>query len=103
VFKIIDLDTMGGDVLEKSWSVLTPGGHIASLVAFDIQPRNDNAGEFVFFAGAASVLPEAIAMFLAGQLQIITDTIFQLDDARAALEKLSTGHARGKVLIRTSN
>jgi NADPH:quinone reductase-like Zn-dependent oxidoreductase len=97
------LDTMGGDILEKSWSVLTPNGRIASIVAFDIQPRNGRAGEFVFFADATSVLPEAIALFLAGRLQIITDTIFSLDNARAALEKQSTGHARGKVLIRTSN
>ncbi|KAF3998188.1 NADP-dependent oxidoreductase [Glaciimonas immobilis] len=97
------LDTMGGDVLEQSWSVLGPGGRIASLVAFDIKSKSDHTGAFVFFAEAASVLPEAIKLFLAGRLQIITDTIFHLDDTRAALEKLSTGHARGKVLIRTSN
>lgn len=97
------LDTMGGDVLEKSWSVLAPGGRIASLVAFDIESKSDHTGSFVFFAEAASVLPEAIKLFLAGHLQIITDTIFDLDDTRAALEKLSTGHACGKVLIRTTN
>lgn len=97
------IDTIGGDVLEQSWPVLAPGGRIASLVAFDIAPRNGHPGTFVFFADAASVLPDAIAMFLAGQLQIITDAIFPLDQARAALEKLATGHARGKVLIRTTN
>ena len=97
------LDTMGGAVLEKSWSVLAPGGRIASLVAFDIESNGDLTGEFVFFADAASVLPEAIQLCRAGRLQIITDTIFPLDDTRAALEKLATGHARGKVLIRTSN
>ena len=97
------LDTMGGDVLEKSWSILAPGGRIVSLVAFDIESKGGHTGTFVFFADAASVLPEAIGLFLAGRLQIMTDSIFHLDDTRAALEKLSTGHARGKVLIRTSN
>jgi NADPH:quinone reductase-like Zn-dependent oxidoreductase len=97
------LDTLGGDVLEKSWSVLAPNGRIASLVAFDIESESNRTGSFVFLAEAASVLPEAINLFLAGRLQIITDTIFDLDDTRAALEKLSTGHTRGKVLIRASN
>ena len=82
---------------------LAPGGRIVSLVAFDIQSRHGHAGAFVALSEAASVLPEAIALFLAGRLQIITDTIFDLDDTRAALEKLSTGHARGKILIRTTN
>lgn len=97
------LDTMGGDVLERSWSMLTPNGRIASLVAFDIQARNDHAGEFVFFADAVPALREAMAMFLAGRLQVIVDTVFPLDQARAALEKQSTGHARGKVLIRAGH
>jgi len=95
------LDTMGGTVLEQSWSVLGPGGRIASLAAFDIAPRHDHPGAFVFLSEAVSVLPEAIALFLAGRLQIVTDTIFDLANVGAALDKLSTGRARGKVLIRT--
>lgn len=97
------LDTIGGETLEKSWSVLRAGGHIASLVEFGIQPRGGHTGEFVFFAGATPFLTEAIQLFLAGQLQIITDSIFPLNEARSALEKLGTGHARGKILIRVSN
>lgn len=97
------LDTIGGETLEKSWSVLRAGGRIASLVEFGIQSRNGHAGEFVFFASATLFLPEAIRLFQAGHLQIITDSIFPLDEARSALEKLATGHARGKILIRSSN
>jgi NADPH:quinone reductase-like Zn-dependent oxidoreductase len=55
-------------------------------------------------AGELSATPslsEAVRQFQAGQLQIVTDSIFPLEDTRAALEKLATGHARGKVLIRT--
>jgi len=40
--------------------------------------------------------------FRAGQLQIIIDSIFAFEDARSALEKVATGHVRGKVLIRLS-
>ncbi len=97
------LDTVGGDTLTKSWSVLRAGGRVATLVEFSIKPTNGHAGEFVFFASATPFLPQATRLFKMGQLQIITDSIFPLDEARSALEKLATGHARGKVLIRMSN
>lgn len=97
------LDTVGGDTLTKSWSVLRAGGRIATLVEFDIKPQNGHSGDFVFFASATPFLSQATRLFQAGQLQIITDSIFPLDEARSALEKVATGHARGKVLIRVSN
>ena len=96
------LDTIGGETLEKSWSMLRAGGRIASLVEFGIKPRGEQVGEFVFFASATPYLREAVRQFQAGHLQIITDSIFPLDEAHSALEKLATGHARGKVLVRLS-
>ncbi|MFA9218693.1 MAG: zinc-binding dehydrogenase, partial [Sphingomonadaceae bacterium] len=95
------LDTLGGETLDKSWSVLRPGGRIASLVRFDIQGRNSMVGEAVFFVSATPYLAEAVEQFQAGQIQIVTDAIFPLEETRAALEKVATGHARGKVIIRT--
>src|SRR5690606_15922284 len=90
------LDTVGGDTLKKSWSVLRTGGRIATLVEFGIRPTNGHAGEFVFFAGGTHFLSHATNLLKAGQLQIITDSIFPLDEARSALEKVATGHACGK-------
>ena len=95
------LDPIGGETLEKSWPVLREGGRIATLVEFGIESRNGRIGEAVFFASATPSLPEAVSQFQAGQLQIVIDSIFPLEDTRSALEKLATGHARGKVLIRT--
>lgn len=95
------IDTLGGETLDKSWSVLCPGGRIASLVSFDIQGRNSMVGEAVFFVSATAYLAQAVEQFQAGQLQIVTDAIFPLEETRAALEKVATGHARGKVIIRT--
>ena len=97
------LDTVGGDTLTRSWSVLRAGGRIATLVEFGIKPTNGHSGEFVFFASATPCLSQATRLFQAGHLQIITDSIFSLDETRSALEKIATGHARGKVLIRVSN
>lgn len=97
------LDTVGGLTLESSWSVLGKGGRIATLVEFDIEPREDHAGEAVFFASATPYLQEAVRQFSAGQLQVVTDSIFTLEETRAALEKVATGHACGKVVIRTAH
>ena len=97
------LDTVGGDTLAKSWSVLRAGGRIATLVEFEIKPTNGHHGEFIFFASASPFLPRATHMFQVGHLQVITDSVFPLEEARSALEKVATGHARGKVLIRVDN
>ncbi|RZI56756.1 MAG: NADP-dependent oxidoreductase [Rubrivivax sp.] len=97
------LDPIGGDTLARSWSVLRAGGRIATLVEFGIKPTNGHVGEAVFFASATPFLPQAVQLFQQGQLQIITDALFPLDEARSALEKVATGHARGKVLIRMSH
>jgi len=95
------LDALGGETLEKSWSVLREGGRVVSLVDFDIASRNGMIGESVFFASATPYLPEAVRQFQAEELHIVIDSIFSLDEARTALEKVATGHARGKVTIRT--
>jgi 2-desacetyl-2-hydroxyethyl bacteriochlorophyllide A dehydrogenase len=97
------LDTVGGPTLDSSWSVLGKGGRIATLVEFDIESREDHAGEAVFFASATPYLQEAVRQFSAGQLQVVTDSIFTLEETRAALEKVATGHACGKVIIRTAH
>ncbi|WP_116135442.1 NADP-dependent oxidoreductase [Trinickia diaoshuihuensis] len=97
------LDTIGGETLEKSWQVLRAGGRIASIAEFGIEPREGHAGQFVFFAQAKRFLPDAIRMFEAGELQIVIDGIFARDEARAAFEKLATGHARGKIVIRMNS
>ena len=96
------LDTVGGDTLTSSWAVLRAGGRIVTLVEFGIKPANGHLGEFVFFASATPFLMQATRLFQAGHLQIITDSIFPLSEARSALEKVATGHARDKVVIRVS-
>lgn len=96
------LDPIGGETLRRSWDVLRAGGRISTLVEFGIQPVNGHAGDAVFLASATPFLQPGVRLFQQGQLQIITDSIYPLSEARSALEKVATGHARGKVLIRMS-
>ena len=95
------LDTVGGDTTGRSWEVLREGGTLASLVDFSIAPRAGRHGAFVFFAEATVALREAVALFRGGKLDILIDALYPLEEAGAALAKVASGHARGKVVIRT--
>lgn len=96
------LDTVGGETLARSWQVLRPGGTLATISDFAIAPREGRHGEFVFFADATEGLREAARLFRAGRLQIIIDALYPLVQVRSALDKVASGHARGKTVIRLS-
>jgi NADPH:quinone reductase-like Zn-dependent oxidoreductase len=104
VVRGVDLvvDTVGGDTLERSWQVLAATGAIVSTVDFAIEARGDRQGSFVFFNHDAATLDKILQLFKQKQLQIVLDTIHPLDDARAALEQVAGGHARGKVIVRAA-
>lgn len=96
------LDTVGDDTLARSWQVLRPGGTLATIVDFAIAPRDGRHGAFVFFADATEALREAVQLFRAGRLQIVIDALYPLEQARSALDKVASGHARGKTVIRVA-
>jgi NADPH:quinone reductase-like Zn-dependent oxidoreductase len=94
------IDTIGGETMERSWQMLKPGGTLASLADHTIESRGGINGAFVFFNHDAEVLSKIVDTFTDGRLQVILDTIHPLEDARAALEQVAGGHARGKVIVR---
>lgn len=95
------LDSIGGETLDRSWSVLNDTGIIVSLADFNIKNNGTKRGEFVFFSDAKSAMSLAMKSFEQHQLQIVMDSIYSLDETRVALEKIGTGHARGKITVRT--
>lgn len=97
------IDTVGGLATERSWPLIRPGGTLVSLVDHAIEDRGAVRGAFAFFQHDASVLDRIIERFGARQLQVALDSIHSLEDARAAIDKVATGHARGKVIVRTSH
>jgi NADPH:quinone reductase-like Zn-dependent oxidoreductase len=96
------LDTLGGDTMARSWQVLAEGGTLASLVDFAIGARDGRYGSFVFFSDAVAALREAMTMFDAGGLHIVIDSLYGLDRVGTAVRKVASGHARGKVVVRTA-
>lgn len=97
------IDTVGGLATERSWPLIRPGGALVSLVDHAIADQGAVRGAFAFFKHDASVLDRIVERFGAGRLQVVLDTVHSLDGAHAAIDKVATGHARGKVIVRTSH
>ncbi len=97
------LDGVGGDVLERSWDVLKPGGMLVSIRG---RPSQEEASAHGVRAQHVSVHADgeqlrAIAdLAEAGRLRVHVDKVFPLNEARKAHEASRAGHTRGKVVLR---
>ncbi len=95
------IDTVGGEVLERSWGVIRPGG-ILVTVAGRLQPEAGKAHGI----RAANVMRPAFGDHkqISGLLEsrTIVPTIrrlFPLAEARAAQELSETAHGRGRIVL----
>ena len=96
------LDTVGGDTQARSWSVLKPGGVLASVVSPPSEAEARAHGvraASVFAQPSAPQLEEIAATIDAGLVRPIVTEVFPLADARRAHELSQTGHVRGKIVL----
>ncbi len=95
-------DTLGGDVQEKSWSILKPGGMLVSIVDRPSEDRAKAEGKragYVFIGPNAAILTELAQMVDTGLVRPLIAAEFGLDDAAKAQELSETGRATGKIVI----
>jgi NADPH:quinone reductase-like Zn-dependent oxidoreductase len=95
-------DTIGGEVQEKSWSVLKPGGILVSITAKPSEDRAKAEGKragYVFIGPNAPFLADLAAMVDLGQVRPLIAAEFGLNDAASAQDLSETGRATGKVVI----
>jgi NADPH:quinone reductase-like Zn-dependent oxidoreductase len=96
-------DTVGGEVQERSWSVLKPGGILVSIIS---PPSAETAKAhgvrqaFVFTQPNADQLAEIAGLADAEKLKVIVETILPLSDATRGQELSERGHGRGKIVLR---
>jgi NADPH:quinone reductase-like Zn-dependent oxidoreductase len=123
------LDTLGGDVLHKSLGVLKAGGKLISIsgppdasfarqigagflirqllplaslkVRLDAKRRGVDYS-FLFMRADGSQLAEIAKLVDAGAIRPVIDQVFAFDESPAALARVASGRARGKVVIRVS-
>ncbi|OKI42030.1 hypothetical protein A6A28_26165 [Streptomyces sp. CB03578] len=97
------LDTIGGETQERSFGVLKGGGTLVSIVAIpDAEAKkarwNVEARSF-FMRPQGEQLAHLAGLVESGQLRPIVETVFPLDEASEALQKVERGGARGKTVI----
>ncbi|MFF2448326.1 NADP-dependent oxidoreductase [Neobacillus sp. NPDC058068] len=108
VVKDVDLvlDTVGGDTLQRSLSIIKPGGTLISLVE---QPPIDKAKELGINAKKNSSLASkedlrAIADLIAQKkIKAIADKIFTLNEVQHAHSVSETGHGRGRIVLQIAD
>ncbi|MFD4135341.1 NADP-dependent oxidoreductase [Streptomyces goshikiensis] len=97
------LDTIGGETQERSFGVLKSGGTLVSIVAVpdaEIKKARWNVEARSFFMRPqGEQLAHLAGLVESGQLRPIVETVFPLDEASEALQKVERGGARGKTVI----
>lgn len=97
------LDTMGGEIQERSWNVIKPGGILISIVS---PPSAETAKahgvrqSFVFIEPNIAQLAEIAKLVETEQIKVVVDTVLTLPDAVRGQELSERGHIRGKIVMR---
>ena len=121
------LNSLGKDILEKSVSVLKPGGKLISisgppdaqfakanglswflqqvtrLLSFGIRKkakRQRASYSFLFMRASGDQLSKVTALIEAGIIRPVIDRVFPFEQAPEAMAYVETGRARGKVVVR---
>jgi NADPH:quinone reductase-like Zn-dependent oxidoreductase len=96
------LDSVGGDTLERSWSVLCKGGVLVTIA--DSAPAEKAATygvrgvEFIVEPSRAQLI-EIARLIDTGALRVIVEATYPLPDTRAAFVRGLGGHNRGKLIL----
>ena len=99
------IDTVGGDILERSYGVVKHGGVIVSSSAVPSQEKAQQHGvraSFFLVEVTADRLQRIAELIDAGRLKTEVGEVLWLDEARHAHEMLEGApHRRGKIILKT--
>jgi NADPH:quinone reductase-like Zn-dependent oxidoreductase len=98
-------ETVGGDVAERSFAVLKPGGRaafIASGAQAPVSPRDDVQSLRPAVGRSRAHLQRILDLHAAGVIRTPETRVFRLDDAVSALRISEGRHFRGKLLLEVS-
>jgi len=96
------LDTVGGDVAQRSFAVLKPGGRAAFIASGSQAPkasRGDVQSLRPNVARDRHHLERLVALFEAGAIRVPVVTRFPISEAAAAHGVSQTRHFRGKLVL----
>ena len=99
------LDTLGGDVQERSWKVVKPFGILVSLVSKPSQERAESSNvrpALVTLKPDAGLLSSIAKLIDTGKIRSVVETVLPLEEARRAQELSMSGHSRGKIVLKVN-
>jgi NADPH:quinone reductase-like Zn-dependent oxidoreductase len=91
------LDTVGGDAFVRAARAARPGGRVISIAE---EPPDGVDATFFIVEPDGGQLAEIGRIVDEGALRPSVDSVFPLEDARAAFERNQSGAKRGKVVLR---
>ena len=100
------LDTIGGDIQERSWQVLKPGGILVSVISPPPEATAAAHGvrsAFVFIDPSGPQLTQIAQLIDQGRMKPIIHTVLPLNEARQAQVISQGGHARGKLVLHVAD
>ena len=99
------IDTVGGDIPERSWQVLRPAGVFITVAAW--LPEGAGQAHNVKALNAGPAAPETLKqiskLIEAKQLKPDVGPLFSLAQAAQAQELSQTGHGRGRIILQMEN
>jgi len=97
------LDTVGGDIAQRSYAVLEPGGIVVSILGGAKEEEARKHGmraSSILVKPSGSELSEIAALVSRGALRPEVHAILDLPEASKAHDLVKAGHVRGKVVLR---
>ena len=99
------IDTVGGDLPERSFQVIRPGGIFVTIAAR--LPEDAGKAQNIRAVNAGRAPAETLKLvnelIETKQLKPVVGAIFPLADAHQAHELSQTGHGRGRIILQISN
>jgi len=93
-------DTVGGEVLHRSWGVLRPGGRMVTIVSDSEDPADARSKDAFFIVEPNQKQLSIVADLLdAGKLRTAVDAAIPLTRATEAFAEKRPGIHRGKVVV----
>src|SRR5262249_18328803 len=102
------IDCVGGETLAQTWYAVRSGG---TLVSISGQPdlakpedakATDVKNYFFIMETNGEELEPVTKLLEAKEVRPIVDSVWTMEQYREAFQKLETGHARGKIIIKIS-
>ena len=93
------IDLVGGGYVELALELGIGKGRIDSIVDFPAIAKYGVKGEGGAAAASADTLAQLAAMIAVGELVVPIQSVYALDDVRAAFTELEAGHVAGKIVL----